>query len=201
MDKKTTKELYHFLSPADNETKADLIIGFGHFDLRIPEQCAELYKRELAPKIIFTGGVGAGSADFKNPEAVEFLNHVKSKFPEINTENVLIESTSTNTGDNLRNTITILKEEGLFKSIKSIILVATPTRQLRVYLTAKKYFPEAKLINSPPNSTFDIDMGINENKEINFQEHLIGELDRIKKYPAMGFACGIDIPLELERVI
>ncbi len=201
MNQETTKELYHFLSPKDNLAKADLIIGFGHFDLRIPEQCAALFENGLAPKILFTGGIGAGSADFKNAEAVEFLNHLKNKYSEINMEDVLIESTSTNTGDNLKFSIEILKAKGLFESLKRIILVATPTRQLRVFLTAKKYFPKVELINLPPSSSFEIDKQLNEVKAIDFEEHLLGELDRIQKYPKMGFACSTEIPIAFESLM
>ena len=201
MDKSTSKKLYNFLSPKDNLAKADLIIGFGHFDLRIPEQCTELYQNGLAPKILFTGGVGAGSADFKNPEAVEFLNHVKNKYPEITTDNILTEETSTNTGDNIKNSIEILKAKGFFESLKRIILVATPTRQLRVFLTAKKYFPKVVLINLPPSSSFEVDKQMNEVKAIDFEKHLLGELDRIQKYPKMGFACSTEIPIAFESLV
>ncbi len=201
MNEETSKELYHFLSPTDKEAQADLIIGFGHFDLRIPEQCASLYQKGLAPKILFTGGIGAGSADFKNPEAVEFLNHVKSKYPAIKDEAILVESTSTNTGDNLKNSIQLLKAKGFFESLKKIILVATPTRQLRVHLTAKKYFQNTTLINLPPSSSFEFDKEMNVAKAIDFKEHLLGELDRIQKYPALGFACSTEIPRAFKSLI
>jgi hypothetical protein len=201
MHKNISKELYHFLSPIDKEVKADLIIGFGHFDLRLPEHCALVYSKGLAPKIMFTGGVGAGSADFKNPEAIEFLNYVRHKYPKIKDNNILIEASSTNTGDNLKYSIQILKEKGLLESVKRIILVATPTRQLRVFLTAKMYFPKAELISLPPSSSFDIDMEMNTNKGIDFKEHIIGELERIKKYPALGFACSTEIPGTLKNLI
>ncbi len=201
MDKSFFRKLYNFLTPTDKKINADLIIGFGHFDLRIPEQCATLFSEGFAPRILFTGGVGAGSADFENPEAVEFLNHIKNKHPNIDADNILIEKESTNTGDNLKFSIDILKQKGIFESINRIIIVATPTRQLRVFLTVKKYFPKATLINLPPSSSFEVDMQMNEKMNINFQEHLIGELERIKKYPAMGFACSTPIPSELDSIV
>ena len=37
--------------------EADVIIGFGHFDLAIPEHCLKLYREGCAGRIIFTGGV------------------------------------------------------------------------------------------------------------------------------------------------
>ena len=129
--------IYNFLSPSDSVSKADLIIGFGHFDMRIVDHCAQLFEKKFAPNIIFSGGVGAGSADFTNPEAIEFRNYLHEKYPNIPLSNVLIESNSTNTGENVRFTIEILKKKGLLNGVKRVILVATPTRQLRVLLTAK----------------------------------------------------------------
>ncbi len=201
MDKSISKKVYNFLSLTDEKVKADLIMGFGHFDLRIPEQCAVLLNGGFAGRILFTGGIGAGSADFQNPEAIEFLNYIKSKYPRIEAGHILIEKESTNTGDNLQFSIDILGEKGILESIHRIILVATPTRQRRVFLTAKKYFPNTELINLPPSSSYETDKEMNEKKDVNFGEHLIGELERIIKYPKMGFACGTKIPQELENII
>jgi hypothetical protein len=70
-----------------------------------------------------------------------------------------------------------------------------------VCLTTKKQFPKAELINLPPNSSFDIDKQMNVSKAIDFKEHLLGELDRIQKYPAMGFACSAEIPVAFKSLI
>jgi len=200
MNKEISKTLYNFLSPSDKQVKADLIIGFGHFDLRIPEQCLSLLNKGLASRILFTGGVGAGSADFKNPEAVEFYNYIKRDYPKLAKAHILIEKESTNTGENLAYSIKLLKETGLLEAINNIILVATPTRQLRVFLTAKKYFPDMHLINLPPVSSYDNDLLINEKKGIDFKRHLIGELDRIITYPKLGYASSTTIPTVLKNI-
>ncbi len=200
MNKEISKILYNFLSPSDKQDKADLIIGFGHFDLRIPEQCLSLLNKGLAPRILFTGGVGAGSADFKNPDAVEFYNYIKREYPKFSNAHILIEKESTNTGENLAFSIKLLKEAGLLEVINNIILVATPTRQLRVFLTAKKHFPDMHLINLPPVSSYDIDLLINEKKGIDFNTHLIGELDRIIAYPKLGYASSTTIPSVLKNI-
>ena len=125
MEKDISKKLYNFLSPSDKEVKADLIIGFGHFDLRIARYCALSFKKNLAPIILFTGGIGDGSGDFKNTEAEKFKNYLLNYYPEINSENVLIEKESTNTGENIKNSIEILKKRKLFDAIGTFIFLPT----------------------------------------------------------------------------
>jgi hypothetical protein len=53
----------------------------------------------------------------------------------------------------------------------------------------------------PPSSSFEIDKKMNELKGIDFEEHLLGEIDRIQKYPTMGFACSTEIPIVFEDLI
>jgi hypothetical protein len=50
-----------------------------------------------ASKILYTGGVGARSADFENPESIEFLNYTKKNYPQIPEDDIIIEDKSTNT--------------------------------------------------------------------------------------------------------
>jgi hypothetical protein len=38
--------------------KADCIVGLGSYDLRVAERCADLYKENWAPFIIFSGYLG-----------------------------------------------------------------------------------------------------------------------------------------------
>jgi uncharacterized SAM-binding protein YcdF (DUF218 family) len=200
MDHNTYIKVYHFLSPRDKEIKADLIIGFGHFDLRIAEQCAILLNKCLATRILFTGGFGAGSGDFRKPEAIEFQNYIKKYYPDIDQKNILIEKKSTNTSENIKNSIRLLKKNGIFNDIHRIILVATTTRQLRVYLTALKLFHNIKIINIPPKSSYNIDLKMYKKTGIDFNKHLLGELKRIKEYPKMGFISKIHIPDEIENL-
>ena len=69
-DAKTCFE-YLYVCDASLEP-ADLIIGFGHFDPKIPRRCCELYVQGYAPRILYTGGIGAGSADIGMAEAIYF---------------------------------------------------------------------------------------------------------------------------------
>jgi uncharacterized SAM-binding protein YcdF (DUF218 family) len=190
--------IYHFLNKKDAQQKADVIIGFGHFDRNIPKRCCDLYLQGMGRKIIYSGGVGAGSADFKNAEAIEFLNYTKVHFPQIPADEIIIEDRSTNTGENIRFSMTKMRElsPGFnFESgIRSAILVATPARQLRVYLTVKMYLENIRLINLPPETTLEENIALFDQKNESFAKQLTGELDRLMIYPAQGLCEKIEIP-------
>ena len=57
---------------------ADAVIGFGHFDLKIPRRCLALHRSGLAPLIVFSGGMGAGTADLGQAEARAFLDEIRA---------------------------------------------------------------------------------------------------------------------------
>jgi len=192
------QHIYQFLNKKDKLQKANVIIGFGHFDMNIPKHCCELYLKDFGRKIIYTGGKGAGSADFKNAEAIEFLHYTREQYPQIPVNDIIVENRSVNTGENIRFSMDMMKEVSAdfnFESgIKSAILVATPARQLRVYLTVKMYLKEIQLINLPPETTLEENFALFKQKNESFSKQLIGELDRLRIYPAQGLCEKIEIP-------
>ncbi len=196
--KSKLKTLLNFLNLRDQPRKADVIIGFGHFDMNIPRQCCELYLKGYGKKIIYTGGMGAGSADFKNAEAIEFFNYTRKHFPQIPLEDIITEDRSTNTGENIR--FTIKKMKALFPvfnfgiGIRSAILVATLARQLRVYLTVKMYLENTELINLPPETNFGKNEAVFSEKGDSITDQLLGEMDRLFVYPGKGLCLMADIP-------
>ena len=65
------ERIFAFLAATDAlpVAPADAIIGFGTFDLSLARFCGDLHGRGCAPTIIFSGGIGAGTADLGQPEA------------------------------------------------------------------------------------------------------------------------------------
>lgn len=182
----------------DDISPGDIIIGFGHFDMRIPRQCGRLYREGYSSKILLTGGRGAGTADLKDAEGVEFEKELKRTYPDIPAENVIVESDSTNTGDNIRFSEAILKRiDPRFcfeKGIQRAVAVACPYRQRRVWLCMKKLFPEVHIINAPPDTTFEYEMELYNSKKQDLILLITGEMERIKTYPAKGYTVPAEIP-------
>ena len=194
--------LFDYLSLRDPDVgSADLIIGFGHFDPKIPRQCGALWRAGRAPRILFTGGVGAGTAGLGQPEALCFRDEVLRQFPEIPESAILVEPASRHTGENVEKSTVLLKAvspEACFDhGIRHVILVATAARQRRVWLTCTKQWPHLSLSNLPPHTTYAQDLDLFAAKGRDLDALLLGEMDRLLTYPALGHIAQPDIPQEV----
>jgi hypothetical protein len=199
----SARNIFNYLYIADEPVKADAVIGFGHFDFKIPRRCAEMYLKGFVSKILFTGGVGAGSADFKYPEAIEFFNLIREEFPQIPREDIITEPYSTNTEENLRFTQDVLQKINpkftFGNGIHSVLKVSNAYRQRRAYLTCKKIFPGVQFVNTPAVTTFENEVELYKTKDQDLLRHLSGEIERMIKYPKMGFIVEEKIPEEILR--
>jgi len=66
--------IWDYLCLKQTPRKADCIVGFGNFNTDIARRAAELYQQGLAPKILFTGGLGRNTEGLlPEPEAVRVL--------------------------------------------------------------------------------------------------------------------------------
>jgi len=196
--------LFDYLYLKDNLSTSEAIMGFGHFDKKIPLHCGTLYTEGYAPYIIFCGGRGAGSAGLKKSEAHEFLERLQLHFPGIPSEKVILEDQSTNTGENIRFTFSLLEKNypDILPPgrIKKLILVANAYRQRRVWLTCRKWLGNIELINNPPVTDFENEMKMFENAGEDLCIHLVNELDRIKVYPGKGFIEQSEIPININLI-
>ena len=187
--------IYDYLSKVSSPlpTPVDAIIGFGHFDHRIARRCSELWTAGLAPRIIFTGGVGAGSADLTEPEADAFAAVLRAGFPLIPTSAVLIENQSTNTGENIR--FLCQKAEAASCPLNQVVLVATPFRQRRVSLTWQAQGPVGSTAYAaPPPSTLAEDIALFATKNEDLVAQLPGEIDRLQSYATRGWIASEQLP-------
>ena len=176
--------MQHELKPSD------CILCLCSNDVRVAEHAADLFLANLAPLLIFSGGVGALTAGmFDCSEAEHFARIAIAKgVPE---QYILLETQSTNTGENVQLTEDLLQEQGL--DPRSFIIVQKPFMERRAYATVKKHWPRKNvMISSPPlaftdypNHILDKDAVINT---------IVGDLQRIKYYPARGFQIEQEIP-------
>lgn len=196
--------LFSYLALADPlPDRADLIIGFGHFDFSIPAHCVELYRSGLAPKILFTGGVGAGSADLSMPEGQAFAQHALELEPTLPSGALIVEDRSTNTAENILFSQDVLA--GLdpplrfAREIRSVICVASPYRQRRVDATLELLLPGVRRFNAPPQSDYNGEKRVFLAKGERLDALLAGELQRLDSYPARGFIAPVTIPPPLRN--
>jgi len=197
------KKIFAYLAVSDPlpAEPADAVMGFGHFDLGIPRRCAGLVRAGHTSRIIFAGGVGAGSGDFTQPEAAEFVDELRRCAPDTVSSVVCLEEKSTNTGENVLFTRAKLEREhpelAPGRGLRTLLVVATPARQRRTALTLQRHWPEVRLVNAPPLATFDEMAAVYARQREDWLAQLTGEIERLVAYPAKGFIMPVAVPPEI----
>ncbi len=181
-------QLHHELSPAD------VIMVLCSYDLAVAERGAQLFLEGWAPLLIFSGGLGAITKHLWTvPEADQFAAiAVATGVPR---DRILIENRSTNTGENVRFTRQLLAERGLDPA--KFILVQKPYMERRAYATFMKVWPGKELVVTSARVSFDDYLARYSSDALSVDDVIgimVGDLQRIRLYPAQGFQIAQDIP-------
>lgn len=187
-----------------NVRPSDLIVGMGCLDTRVAERSAELYLQGYGKLIIFTGASGRiTSGKFSLTEAERFRDvAIKMGVPE---SKILLETKSTNTGDNIRHTEALLSQKRL--SPRSIIFVTKPYMERRVHATYLKQW-QNQSINftvTSPQLTYEQHYAPGTIPKDLFLNILVGDLQRMNEYAHKGYQVPQNIPSDVwaayERLI
>lgn len=113
----------------------DVAIGLGSHDLGVAAHSAELYRSELFPTLVFTGGNSPTTAQvFPRGEAVHFREHAIDLG--VPAEAILLEPNAGNTGQNITLSREVLVAAGITPA--SVLLVSKPSMERRSFATARK---------------------------------------------------------------
>lgn len=130
-------KLYQYLSQEDKPEPADIILAFGAKTPARAEKAIELYKKGLAPKILFSG---RGASFVDNVTETEADNYAGiAREAGVDESALILEREAITLPDNVRRSFNMLDEMQI--SYKRIILVNSPYSQLRGYGYAEKYSP------------------------------------------------------------
>lgn len=170
--------------------KSDCIFVLGSYDLRVAERGAELYLDGWAPIIIYSGGLGKHTKHMWQQSEAELFAEIAIKMgvPE---EAVIIEGKSTNTGENILFTRQILADKDI--DPHQFILVQKPYMERRSYATFMKQWPGKNAIVTSPQISFK-DYATEAVPLPNVIASMVGDMQRIKEYPALGFQIEQPIP-------
>lgn len=178
----------HELAPAD------AILVLCSHDTAVAERGAEVFLEGWAPLLIFSGGLGAITRQmWSEPEADQFAAIAIAKgVPE---DSILIENQSTNTGENVAFTKQLLLDRGIDPS--SFIVVQKPYMERRSFATFRQVWPEKQVIVTSPQVSFEDYVSKYSNGALSREDVIsimVGDLQRIKEYPARGFQIPQEIP-------
>lgn len=179
--------------------KADAIVALGSHDVRVGEYAAQLWLDGWAPYLILAG---SGIVNQHNPAWEAFVGKTeadlfadKARDMGVPETAIIIENQSQNTGQNYEFTEQLLQENGI--ELQTVIAVQKPYMERRTYATGKIWWPEKDIIvTSPPLSLAEYRSGFEPNND-HWLHAMVGDLQRIKEYPAKGFQIEQDIPAEV----
>lgn len=194
-DAKILWDYHHLNQPLE---RADCILGFGSHDLHVAERAAELYLAGYGKQIIFTGGLGRITKNiWKKPEAVKFAEIAIERG--VPAEHIFVESESTNTGENIRNTKQLLRQKNI--SFSRYIVVDKPFKERRIYATLKKQWSELSFLVTSPQKTYEEYYEYYQySDELSVEDFLnimVGDLQRIDLYGKNGFQIPQKIPSDV----
>ena len=188
--------LWDYLGLHREPEPADCIVGFGNFNTNIARRAAELYHQGLAPKILFTGGLGRNTEGLlPEPEAVRFARVAMAcGVPE---GDILIEDRSANTKENIVFTRQLLEEAGVKHD--RILGVHQPFMERRIAAAMGVYWPELSFRVTSPQVTVPEYLedakrqGISENAAVAV---IVGDFQRMDLYAKLGYQLPQHIPEE-----
>ncbi|MFD8891020.1 YdcF family protein [Streptomyces sp. NPDC059566] len=165
-------------------------VGLGSHDLGVADTTVDLYRRGMAPLIVFTGATSPTTrARMPRGEAV----HYRERALELGVppEAVLVEPNARNTGENIQLTRALL--EGASCTVESVLLISKPYEERRAYATARKLWPEVRVISASTPMTF-MEYVNSIGDPMRVINMLVGALQRLQLYPAQGFMIRMPVP-------
>ncbi|KAL1860676.1 hypothetical protein Daus18300_009019 [Diaporthe australafricana] len=185
---------------------ADAVFCLCSLDVRVAHRAAQLHLDGYGRYLIFSGGSGKLTEDrFNKPEAEVFADIARAKG--VLEDAIIVESRSTNTGENVRFTHDLLRQRGLLEGeerIRSFVLVQKPYMERRTYATFMKQWPgindadvedRDKFKFSVTSPQFDFELYPDEGNPRDLVVNImVGDLIRIRDYPAKGYQIEQTIP-------
>ncbi|MEV7695297.1 YdcF family protein [Streptomyces sp. NPDC086779] len=180
-------QMHHELRPCS------VAIGLGSHDLSVADTAADLYKRGMAPLIVFTGATSATTRErMPRGEAVHYRDRVLELG--VPSSAVLVEPKARNTGENIRLSRSLLEESGVH--VASVLLISKPYEERRAYATARKLWPEVEVVSASMPIALGAYVDSIENTRLVF-DMLVGALQRLFVYPQQGFMISQAIPADV----
>lgn len=180
-------ELFEFLSASDAAAVPAGAIVFGRNDKLVAKAFANLAQAEMVLWAIITGGVGKDSGDLKVPEA-EYLAHEAELYAgqhRIKLPPFYLETQATNGGENVRNSLDLMRRGMLTNSYHRLTVVAHATSLRRLAHTLRHTVIERGLVidviyREPSPYKFDPSNQAD-------QDEAIAETKRLLEWPAKGW--------------
>ncbi|KOG07976.1 MULTISPECIES: YdcF family protein [Streptomyces] len=188
-----TQRLWDYHQMGHTPRPCSVAIGLGSHDLGVADTAVDLYRRGMAPFLVFTGATSPTTRErMPRGEAV----HYQERAIELGVpaSAVLVEPRARNTGENIRFSRDLLDEAGI--TVSSILLISKPYEERRSYATARKLWPDVEIVSaSSPMTLQDYVDSIGDARLV--IDMLVGALQRLLVYPEQGFMISQQVPADV----
>ena len=186
--------IWHYHQMGHTLARSDAILVLCSHDTGVAERGAQLFLDGWAPLLIFSGGLGSITKHlWSEPEGDQFARIAVGMGVPV--DRILIENKSSNTGENVRFTKQLLAARGL--DPQTFIVVQKPYMERRSYATFRRVWPDKPVVVTSPQVSFDDYLSRYSNEALTPDDVIsimVGDLQRLRVYPAMGFQIEQEIP-------
>ncbi|HUV20427.1 MAG TPA: YdcF family protein [Gammaproteobacteria bacterium] len=186
---KRAAEIWNYLAELNSRARCDAIVLCCSYDLRTCDHACELMHSGYADTLLLSGNTGNWTRHiWSEPEAKIYYRRARSNG--IAEEQIIVESAATNFGEN----ITFSRK--LLPNASSVTFVSKPYSLLRVKLTVDRYWPGIEAHFSAPEIIFP-DAVSNVVGVLGVIDEMVGDIDRIQRYPVLGYQAPHTLPAEI----
>ncbi|WP_329616682.1 YdcF family protein [Streptomyces brevispora] len=185
-----TRRLWDYHQMGHTVRPCSVAIGLGSHDLGVADAAVALYKRGMAPLLVFTGATSPTTRErMPRGEAV----HYRERAIELGVPSsaVLVEPRARNTGENIRFSKALLEEVGA--EVSSVLLISKPYEERRAYATACKAWPGVEIVSASTSMTLNEYVDSIQDARLVI-DMLVGALQRLLIYPEQGFMTEQPVP-------
>ena len=184
------------LYDCDELEKADAVLAFGCADPMVATRAAKLYLGGYAPYLVFSGGLGKGTEGRLSKSEAEHYADIAAEMG-VPRDKMILETKSTNTGENLRFTHKLLQGY----DVKKAIVVHQPNMGRRIRATLAKQWPdpETKFLIAPADRSLEAYLerlsgcGVDEFEMVS---NIVGDFQRMDVYAELGYQTPAEMPKE-----
>jgi hypothetical protein len=185
------KELWDYMSALKTQTTSDAVVICCSYDLRVCDYACYLINKGFSSTLVISGKSGNWTRHiWSKPEAEVFFDRAITNG--VDESQILLEPEATNLGENIN------FSRKLIPHAKTVTFVSKPNTLLRIKLTAEAQWPEVNALVSCPEIEFPAQVSniiglwgiINE---------MVGDIERIQKYPEKGYQARHSIPAHILR--
>jgi uncharacterized SAM-binding protein YcdF (DUF218 family) len=189
------RRLWDYHQMGHTPRPCSVAIGLGSHDLGVADTAVDLYKRGMAPLLLFTGATSPTTRDrMPRGEAV----HYRERALELGVPDsaILVEPRARNTGENIRFSREVLEGAGM--KVSSVLLISKPYEERRAYATARKLWPEVEIVSASTPMTLDEYVESLQDARLVI-DMLVGALQRLLIYPDQGFMISQPVPGDVQE--